>query len=169
MANPLRTFRAAQRFHNAAFILNQFATQQEDPDFIFPDVVCGALAPELYFKCLVTLETGATPRGHDLVNLFHRLDPTSQASMRKHFANAPPLTKQMRQLISQKIGREIDFDYALHSSRDAFVYWRYFHEDHRRIGPAAWFGGDMLDGARDLILRLGASLQARAFDVGVCN
>jgi hypothetical protein len=45
-----------------------------------PSMVLSAFASELYLKCLLCIETGSVPKGHNLRDLFLRLD----ASTRKH-------------------------------------------------------------------------------------
>lgn len=42
------------------------------------NMVLSALCTELFFKCLVCIETGLTPQGHYLFDLFEQLEPNTQ-------------------------------------------------------------------------------------------
>jgi HEPN domain-containing protein len=42
---------------------------------------------EMYLKCLLVLEEGRTPRGHDLHSLFHALSPSTRSELTKPTRN----------------------------------------------------------------------------------
>jgi HEPN domain-containing protein len=76
-----------------------------------PGIVCAAFSIELGFKALAAQASGSTPWGHDLLNLFERIEPWQQNE------------------ISQLVGVEIDHLRAeLSRTAKAFEYWRYAHE-----------------------------------------
>lgn len=45
------------------------------------NMVLSALCTELFFKCLVCIETGLTPQGHHLSDLFEQVTPTSKKTI----------------------------------------------------------------------------------------
>jgi hypothetical protein len=46
-------------------------------------MVIGALTIELFFKCLVRIETGAVPWGHNLKQLYDALSPATRARIQQ--------------------------------------------------------------------------------------
>jgi hypothetical protein len=82
---------------------------------------------EMYLKCLLSLEQGQAPRGHDLHKLFHVLSSTTQSELTKDhegFLNSKPeLVARAR-----KLGLPTDLEELLKRGRNAFTDFRYAHE-----------------------------------------
>ncbi|GIX53794.1 hypothetical protein ACU6VJ_02070 [Sphaerotilus sulfidivorans] len=77
---------------------------------LVPAVVSTAFAVELYFKGIITLESGNT-QGHNLSELFKRLSPESQAAL----------------AAGLELDRQI-FNQKLEAISKVFVQWRYIFE-----------------------------------------
>lgn len=89
-----------------------------------PAVVNVAFAVELAFKAILLggLQKGdPPPKGHGLKDLFNQLSPGIQASLR---ADVPPPSYPKLEQPSPD-----PFLDALTAHADAFVEWRYLHED----------------------------------------
>jgi hypothetical protein len=95
-----------------------------------PAVVNAAFAVELAFKALLLgqlKKNDPAPEGHELLDLFSKLTPADQASLRK--AVAVPIYPRLAQPSNDAL---LD---ALAEHAKAFVAWRYVHEG---------VGGDLL-------------------------
>lgn len=77
-----------------------------------PAVVNAAFSCELYLKFLI----GSTYSGHDLEQLFQRLDPKLQNEIRDEVA-------------SEIQGYPLSFDEFLKRAKDVFKKWRYLYEE----------------------------------------
>jgi hypothetical protein len=78
--DPSKIFVQADCFYQALAVLCNVEPEnmQLGVALIQPTVVIGALTIELFFKCLLCIETGKVPRTHDLRSLFERLTLTSR-------------------------------------------------------------------------------------------
>jgi hypothetical protein len=94
-----------------------------------------SFALELYLKCLLSLEQGQMPHGHDLHELFHALSDTTQSELtrdhRKFLCSQPELVVRARML-----GLPTDLEELLKLGKNAFIDFRYAHE---RISPGTDF------------------------------
>jgi hypothetical protein len=87
-----------------------------------------AFALEMYLKCLLLLENGeAPPRTHDVQDLFHALNESTQSDLtkdhKKFFHDTPTAVEQAR--VS---GTPTKLEELLKLGRHAFVDFRYAHE-----------------------------------------
>jgi HEPN domain-containing protein len=100
---------------------------------IHPTLVLSAFASELYLKTLICIETGDTPRGHNLEDLFmawrvetrHDIDGLWDTDIRS------PLKKvSLEQLRATEKGKDVrnDLRYALKIGARDFEAMRYFYE-----------------------------------------
>jgi hypothetical protein len=86
--DPLKIFMNAERFRIANRVLRQVKDQSTAAAVGGPALIYSALASELYLKCLICLETGRREQGHELHELFKKLNPKRE----KRFANAGTAT-----------------------------------------------------------------------------
>src|ERR1700723_3619787 len=84
--DPAAIFLIGDQYHNASQFLAVATKGGVAHDFRMPAIVCAAFALELFFKCLVTTETGKTPGIHDLRQLFNALNKNTQNRIRDRFA-----------------------------------------------------------------------------------
>jgi hypothetical protein len=86
-----------------------------------------AFALEMYLKCLLLLESGLAARGHDLYNLFHKLDQSTQSDLTKDHEE---FLKRNQAFVAkaQETGLPTDLEELLKLGRSAFTDFRYAHE-----------------------------------------
>lgn len=92
-----------------------------------PGTVVELFATELFFKCLLHVESGIAPATHDVLVLFNSLSLANQLQMKSHFrasvkANTPPPEISSRTI-----------EQLLEESRDAFARWRYVYEFPKNV------------------------------------
>jgi HEPN domain-containing protein len=76
--DPLKIFVHARQFLNTSHYLMHKNDVELFAQVGEPVIVLSAFASELYLKCLVAIETGNAPRGHDLFELFQNLNAATQ-------------------------------------------------------------------------------------------
>ena len=131
--DPKMIFAYGESYRLAA---DHLRTAQPVGHFPFPEFVCIAFATELYFKALITIETGKAPRGHDLGHLFRLLSKPRQLRMRQLFneQTKDPALKERHQYFASFMearGTEVNpftFDAALEASARGFEQLRYGYE-----------------------------------------
>jgi HEPN domain-containing protein len=152
--DPGDIFVVAEQFRNASKLLNLGQTSFPF-DVRMAMMSCAAFALELYLKCLIAMETGKVPPAiHDLQKLFDHLHASTQMKIRRYFDDNSSVVKAFVEAQFAKHGVKapnIDFDYVLAASRDAFPLARYIYE---RGLPAekGWIADVILEGARRTIL-----------------
>ena len=115
-------FGYAEQFRVAAIALGQGGPKGEPPQLIVPSVVHGAIAFELYLKCLIRLEGGSIPRKtHDHEILFAKVSPSAQADVRARFDLDPSRILLDAAMSRQVPHIDITFDGRLKSGKNAFV------------------------------------------------
>jgi len=86
-----------------------------------------AFSLEMYLKCLLLLEEGRAPYGHDIYRLFHSLSQSTRSELTKDheaFVNSKPsFAAQARQT-----GTSTNLEELLKLGRNAFTAFRYAHE-----------------------------------------
>jgi hypothetical protein len=152
MADAKKILHSAEIFRLATRIL---ATQIEGghPSFLAPYGVNAAFTLELYLKCLLTLERGSPPRGHNLLQLFNKVRPANQARIRVYYDNAPEKSRQLRQAMQAVTGLPSDFDSDLKASQRAFELMRYHWEGTWELGTG-WSAGDITESVRHVIFEI---------------
>lgn len=86
--DPLKIFEQAHGFYQALAILCNVnpGNTQLAVTIGEPVMVIGAFTIELFFKCLICIETGSLPRReHNLGELFDKLGPSIQARVEKEW------------------------------------------------------------------------------------
>jgi hypothetical protein len=150
--DPEQIFRHALAFEYAEIVLKADesaavrafkktgATQIWLPPTIVPQVVIAAFALELYLKCLIYLETGSAPQGHEIVKLFRKVSAAKQAKIRTIYQANVGNDVICRHIIAQfKNPHLFDFDPVLNSINTTFVDWRYYYEKPVFTGTEARF------------------------------
>ena len=134
--DPLKIFQHATNFHESDHRLRNSAQHDKPDDVAFiahPSMVLSAFAIELYFKCLLCVETGKVPSGHHLKRLFdglalptrRRLEDLWDADIRR-----PERQRILDHIRTLPNGRSLrlDLPYALNVGANSFVELRYFYE-----------------------------------------
>jgi len=139
--DPVKIYRHASAFHKAYDVLLKAALPKEgaipDDQFIgiiaHPAMVLSLFASELYLKCLLCVETGEVPEGHNLKTLFlglpvptrHALDGLWDTDMRR--MEKQKALEKLQEMDTKKRLR-LDLRYALDLGADSFIKLRYFYE-----------------------------------------
>jgi hypothetical protein len=149
-------FVVAERFHKASQILIQHVKAHADPDQGIAAVVNLAFAVEMYFKCLITLDTKEDPSWkHDYVVLFAKLTPETQSKIREYYDKRPlaAIQKTMSELMiangDPEAANQFSFDSILTKSKDAFRNIRYIYQ---YPGYESFEAGDLVSCLKQAIL-----------------
>jgi hypothetical protein len=94
-------------------------------------MVVGVLTIELFFKCLIFIETGTAPRGHRFKELFDQLSSSTQARIQDTWDNWIVVHRttewnRLENALGITIAR--DLPSALEAGSDAFQKIRYSYE-----------------------------------------
>jgi len=126
-------------------------------------MACAAFALELYFKCLIRYGRKSFGGLHDLSKLFNLIGKSHRVKIKKCWGAHSQQVKSglcQRYIQSSGTAPNIDFNFALSLSRDAFVTMRYAYEG---IPPnAGWAGDVIIDCTRQRILELHPEWEARS-------
>ena len=161
---PLDIFIVAEQFrfagklatlvpHHPSLKISQLAFAH-DQNLPTATMVCAAFSLELYFKCLIRMEKKPYQTGHDLKKLFDLFGRRNQTKIKKYWNANSSMVKSDVQRESIAIGSqvpEVNFDYCLSVSKDAFNLMRYIYESGIPPG-AGWLGDVIVEGARLTIL-----------------
>ena len=124
-------FFEADAFNLAAQILTQFSIP--NIRLMLPHVVLTSFSSELYLKCMILIETGNVPSGHDLAKLFDQLkDGTKQIIENEWNAET---AKQSAVEVDRRARNLKD---TLAKEANAFVTWRYAYEPGELCGFSLW-------------------------------
>ena len=122
-------FFQADAFNVAAQRLTQ--TGVPNIPLMVAQIVNSSFSSELYLKCLILLDTGDAPHGHDLAKLFDQLsDESKNAIETKWNAETAKQTATLDE-IDRRAGAPVTartLQDALTREGKAFENWRYAHE-----------------------------------------
>jgi hypothetical protein len=90
-----------------------------------PAVILSALSIEVYFKCLIAIETGKAAWGHDLEKLFGKLDPAIQERLHREFEASTLRNPSWRLKKAMGIAAPSDLKSLLRKGKLAFEKVRY--------------------------------------------
>jgi HEPN domain-containing protein len=79
--DPHNIFIQADSFSKAVAQITSSPGPFDEQTLLTPAVVNSVFALELYFKCLLALETGSFPRGHSIKTLFNSLSQNAQGEV----------------------------------------------------------------------------------------
>lgn len=126
--DPRQLFTNADNFRHTIETLTQLPG---DVRFGQSVVVLAAFASELFIKCIVTLESGHQPTGHDLATLFSKLSGPVRAKIEKLW-DTEFGAKRAAELdaVEKDLGVTIprDFSSLLRLGAKSFAQVRYAHE-----------------------------------------
>jgi HEPN domain-containing protein len=132
--DPEKLFLQATAFQEAKDVLSKrMTTAQGGVVLMAPTCVLSAFASELLLKCLICLERGYAPEGHDLLVLFNMLATQTRDRLKEMWANH---TQTYRDKVEEAerltgIKFETDLTLALKAGRNTFNLLRYMHEGHK--------------------------------------
>jgi hypothetical protein len=135
--DPEEIFLQARRFHLTNALLKNLAAGNDvivSGELAQPQMVISALSSELYLKCLICLETGGTPKGHRLADLYGLLSADLKSRIQHLWDNeVVPLREPNWKIVEahslQRIAR--DLPTALQVANKAFERIRYSYEPAR--------------------------------------
>lgn len=133
--DPKQIYLHACRFQfSSEHLRNKNYLQPDDFGLIaHPSMVLSALASELYFKCLICIETGKVPdTEHNLKKLFRQINPKHQAVIEdgwKIQIQKPDMVANL-DMIEARWGVKVprDLAWALEAGGHGFVRIRYIYE-----------------------------------------
>ncbi len=136
--DPLKIFQHASSFHISYDKLSKSVPHDEENIglIIHPAMTLSAFASELYLKCLLCVETGDVPNGHNLKKLFDGLDLMTRRELDDIWDSdirRPEKRKVLDQLYDARVGKplRLDLRYALDVGANSFIELRYFYEKER--------------------------------------
>lgn len=95
-----------------------------------PLIVLAAFTNELFLKCLICIETGGTPRSHDLRALFGKLSEGTRTKIQDMWDHEVAVRRRKDWDDWERFGLQIprDLPSALLKGSDAFERYRYSYE-----------------------------------------
>jgi hypothetical protein len=129
---PAKVFEQAGCFYQALDMLRAVPPENIHAAVTLaePVVVLGALTTELFLKCLICIETGDTPRGHNLKGLFDQLSMATRTRIQNLWDNGISTRKSNEWDEIEKHGLRMprDLPSALAKGSSAFEHIRYSYE-----------------------------------------
>jgi hypothetical protein len=134
--DPLTIFMHAKGFHIAEDYIGSINISQNVQlalEMSQAVMVLAAFNCELFFKCLICIETGLVPPGHDLDDLYDQLSPETQARCEEMWdTEVVPLRDPMWKKMEKDVGKgdtlKRDLPSAIKAGRRAFEKMRYSYE-----------------------------------------
>jgi hypothetical protein len=118
--SPESVFEQAVGFHRALRILME---KKDSPELVPPVCALAAFTIELMFKCLICIERGSPPHGHDLLALFDDVSAPTRKRLEAKW------TDYVQRYSNPVIPREQELRSAIAKGRKAFELVRYWHEE----------------------------------------
>lgn len=156
--DPRQIFRIGEWFYLASSTLGERVPKTRV--LFLPAIVMIAFALELYLKCLIAIETEATPpSGHNLRRLFNKLTSKTQDKIRHYFDNPTEqgeinwrekMKNPPPHIPKEAFPSPYDFDSILDVSADAFVQLRYVFERKK----AGWNAHYIVKCTRQVIVEI---------------
>ncbi len=161
----------ASNFENASMILDRENARvfmsTKGPvrsHYQVPTVVCRAFSIELYLKCLIGIETGNVPRGHELAELYLLLSEQSRKAIKDKFDSlilANPGLMAMKKFFandkSSPVNISLDIEDVLKVVNRVFETWRYSYEGK---GGSSYGLGELSRAIRETIIALNPDIAA---------
>lgn len=129
--DPRDIFSNACDWMLASQMLVDAVVEQGARQVVVPGVLCRAFATELLLKSLVTIDTGGTPWGHELKDLFELTSQDSKAWIRRYYdAHCEGDRRAYEDSIARgaRITEPFSLDWALATSSECFTTMRYGYE-----------------------------------------
>jgi hypothetical protein len=144
MVKPLiaaeKVFEHAECFYQASVALRNQLPVRLRPDhsenihaaitLTEPLIVLDALTSELFLKCLICIETGDTPRGHNLERLFNQLSKATRTRIQSYWDSEISTRRREKWDNFERVGLKVsrDLPTALANGNNAFERYRYSYE-----------------------------------------
>lgn len=135
-----------------------------DVPTLIPHIVLYAFAIELYFKCIITIESG-DPWGHSLLELFNQLSTSSKDRIGVLYQSNLDSDDNIAGIKSIAPDYKFGLIDCITESSDTFVKWRYHYEDQTIRAVHAGTPHARI-AARGLILELKAEWEPLARSMG---
>ena len=140
--DPLHIYMNALGFHVSEDILGRLTLgpdMQLASQVTQPNIVLSAFTSELFFKCLICIETKLTPQGHHLDDLFEQLnEATKREIIHLWETKIVPLRDPQWKVIEADLSKGSkfcrDLPGALEAGRRTFERMRYHYEPASQIG-----------------------------------
>ncbi|MET4170972.1 hypothetical protein ABIB99_002054 [Bradyrhizobium sp. LA6.1] len=133
VVDPLELLRQGDAFFKVELLLRRPMMLHQDVDIAVVRVVTSAFANEMYLKCIAQIEkpTQPPPQSHDLEDLFGALSLESQ----EYIEIAVQVSGQaiFGAVIPEDPNAPKTFRQALRGGAEAFVQWRYRHENRNFV------------------------------------
>ena len=132
MANgdePERIFQQAVGFHQAQKILMESSPNDQREALVPPVCVLAAFTSELMLKCLICIERGSPPRGHDLLALFNELTAPTRKRLEVMWTDYVQHHPDRAAFKKAEVTMEPELTSALAAGRKGFEVIRYWHEE----------------------------------------
>jgi hypothetical protein len=134
--DPMKIFIHASHFHESDHRLRNTVPAdrpQDVPLVAYPAMVLSAFASELYLKCLLCIETGGVPKGHNLKKLFDALQPITRLQLENlwdAYVRTPERMKVLNHIRTLPGGDKVRLDlrFALDIGTGSFIELRYCYE-----------------------------------------
>jgi hypothetical protein len=157
LVDPFKAFMNAERYRIADRVLRAPENERFLNSVMSPAMVLSAFAAELYFKCILTLESGqAIDTDHNLHNLFRKMSLRSRKRLNALWVEdmATPMKQRVWRALRAATGEDppTDLVWALQHGADAFTQMRYLHENDGK--GTIFLLGDMPDMLRVVVLDL---------------
>jgi hypothetical protein len=135
-----KVFEHAECFYQASLVLRTHLPVRLRPDHFDnihaavtltePLIVLDALTCELFLKCLICIETGSTPRGHDLKQLFDQISEATRTRIQNVWDDEIAVRKRQSWEKLERLGLKIarDLPSALAKGTKSFELYRYSYE-----------------------------------------
>jgi hypothetical protein len=135
---PVKVFEHAECFYQALAVLR--AVHPENilhldnlhaaVTLVEPGIVLGALTIELFLKCLISIEAGDTPRGHNLKELFDQLSAPTRTRIQNLWDSDIATRRNKAWDDLERLGLKMarDLPSALTKGSNAFERIRYSYE-----------------------------------------
>jgi len=145
--DPKGVFQTAEVFRASSIILGN-----QGPNYMFPMVICAAFSLELYMKCLILIEGGAS-KGHDLKDLFSKTTSASQKKVRESYEPYKAKADAMYAAFKGVPVPKTDFDFVLGASAKAFEHFRYAYEGAVE-DQEGWMASDISECVKERVVEL---------------
>ena len=119
---------------------------------MIPAIVCSAFSVELFIKCLVMVEGGGAPRGHQLKALFSLLSQSSQAAVAQRFGELVGSNPTARAMTAQFPHISLEIEDVLDTVNRVFEQWRYAYEGE---AGSAYGLGELAQAVQERVVELG--------------
>lgn len=102
--------------------------QREEFYKIAPTMVLYAFSVELYLKCLHEMDTGSAPHSHNLLDLYNKLQPATQNSLKKTYEEFLKTDPTALKIVKNNPTETFSIEDVANRSGEAFVIFRYIYE-----------------------------------------